>query len=232
MKPTSRTLACECDTVKIKSIILNKEFDNIPRFDTVPYSQQNFDSLPDTTKSVLWYRDIENATPTQFTKFWSSGRFMRVKTFDTPTKDVSGESAFFDKYYNRKNIELAFEFGPNMDLGAYHYFIVSKVENCFLITHSYYRHARFTFKSYAIIDVQQLNSLYGHLEKINRENFIGQTGIGYAGYFVDNRNKEKFFVDFDKEKDVNKASDNYTKEVQEVFDFLDKKIDWIVTYQL
>lgn len=231
MEKTLAMSNCDCDTLKAKATVFHKEFNNIPLFDTVNFLQQNFDTLPRNVKELLWFRDLENAIPTQFTSFWSSGRFTRIKDSDTTDKVVvSREKAFVDRYFNRQNIELAIELGPNMDLWAYHYFIFRKIENCYVVTHSYFRHARFTFKSYAIINETQLKSLFEILEKANVEDFVGQTANGYAGYFVDNRNKRNLFIDFQSKKNVRENQNNYSEEIQNLFEYLDKKIAWNVTF--
>ena len=61
----------------------------------------------------------------------------------------------FNYFVDKSNIELAFQFGPNMDLFAFESFVLRKVECLYLFTRSYFRHGRFTFKSYALLDEEK-----------------------------------------------------------------------------
>src|SRR5690606_825443 len=101
---------------------------------------------------------------------------------------------FIKNYQGKKDIELAFQFGPNGDLWAYHTFVIRKVGCCYLATRSYFRHARFTGKSYAILDKPQLDSLFSVINEQNILPLDTTETFDYCGYFLDNRNKKSFYI--------------------------------------
>jgi len=224
--PNLKSPACECDTVKIKEIISNIIFNRIPRYDTISFAKSDFYKLDSGINRSLWYRDIENIDTTKFTNLWNDY---------LPSNYHASQLDFVKFYDNRKDIELAFQFGPNMDLWAYHIFVIKKIGCCFLITRSYFRHARFTYKAYSIINSRQLDTLYTILNKVNVQPIGNKEEFKYCGYFVDNRNKKSFFIDFEKETEKGKAvseGQKPKKEINRLYEFVDKKVHWTQTYLL
>ncbi|HMK06000.1 MAG TPA: hypothetical protein VK476_00635, partial [Flavobacterium sp.] len=204
---------CSCDTTKTKQEINKTSFNKIPQYDTVSFTRAMFYDLDPLTNKMLWYRDIENPDTTKFTKLWNDY---------VPGNYHAQPLDFVENYENRQDIPLAFQFGPNTDLWAYHSFVIRKMECCYLITRSYFRHARFTYKAYSIIDQAVLDSLRDVIGRLNQTPLDTTETFSYCGYFVDNGNNSKFFVDFDKEKDE--------KEISNLYDFVDNKIKWTKTY--
>lgn len=217
---------CTCDSLQVKAIVTGKDFNRLPEYDTAAFHIDSFYKLDAHANRLLWFRDVENADSTRFTRYWN----------DYARANYHASHADFIKYYTKKkDIELAFQMGPNMDLWAFHIFVAKKINCCYLLTHSYFRHARFTHKSYTIIDRKKLDSLYTILGKINCQQ-AGSTYVpGYAGYFVDNRNNKTFYINFDKEVDTLKGSSSFydnppKKEIKALYDFLDNHFHWIKTY--
>ena len=220
----SNITACDCDILQTKQIVTNKNFNRVSQYDTVTFAKSDFYKLDSSINRALWYRDIENIDTTKFTNLWN----------DYLPANYHASHLDFAKFYSgRKDIELAFQFGPNMDLWSYHIFVIKKVGCCYLITRSYFRHARFTYKAYSIINPDQVGTLYSILEKINVQPIGDKEEFKYCGYFVDNRNKKTFFVDFENESE--KAADESQKpkkEVNDLYDFVEKEINWTKTYSL
>jgi hypothetical protein len=217
--------SCACDTVETKKIITEKNFNRLPRFDDSSFNPQDFYKLAADTNRLLWYRDIENTDTTKFTRLWD----------DYHRFNYHASHLDFVKYYEgKKDIELAFQFGPNMDLWAYHTFIVRKIGCCYLMTRSYFRHARFNYKAYAILDRGQLDSLYSVLANIPAVPVGEKEEFRYFGYFVDNRNGRKFCTDFQKEltDKTDIGSQSSKKEIETLYEFVDKKINWRITYSI
>jgi hypothetical protein len=240
--PEKNSNSTNCNIEGLRTIILDKYFNSIPQYDTLHYSLAQFDDLPYAVRTMLWYRDIENTSATQFTPYWSGPRYQKVKMLvdsaDNKPKSSNSDHPFLDQYFNRNDIELAFQLGPYIyDLSADCYYVVKRLDDCFLITRSYFRHARFTYKSYALVNKHQLDSLYTLLGNFKRQSLTGGLeGAGLTGHFADNRNKKKYFIDFQKEAEPKTIINNYdwkpNKESQEFYDFLDKHVNWTVTYQL
>jgi hypothetical protein len=126
--------SCKCDSNIAKRQILKKDFNQILPFDKVSFSQSNFYQLDSQTNRKLWFRDIESPIKTKFTSLWNA--YSQSNYYANPID-------FLQYYENKHNIELAFMFGPNDDLWAYHIFIIKKINCCYLITRSYFRHNRF-----------------------------------------------------------------------------------------
>jgi len=208
--------------MKSNTIVSRREFNSIPEYDSSSFDIGKF-YLDDSINRVLWFRDVENKDPTRFTPLWS----------DYYPAAYHASHLDFVKHYKRKpNIELAFQFGPSRDLWAYHVFIIKKIECCYLITRSYFRHARFTYKAFAIIDERQVDSLYSILSKINKYPIGSGSANYYLGFFVDNRNKNSFFIDFEGVIVPPKIEKETPKEIQALYDFVDEGIDWKKTYSL
>jgi hypothetical protein len=219
----AQSLPCVCDTLKAKSIITEKNYNHIPKYDTTSFKTQDFYKLNKDENRTLWYRDIENIDTTKFTSSWN----------DYARSNYHASHLDFMSFYeNKNNIELAFQFGPNMDLWAYHIFVIKKIGCCYLVTRSYFRHARFTYKAYSIIDKTQLDTLYLILERTNRQSVTDKEDFKYCGYFMDNRNNRKFFIDFEKET-LKSDNDQVPKpEIKKLYEFVDKTIHWTKTYSL
>ncbi len=212
---------CSCDTTKAIQIISNEEFNKLSKYDTITFLGDSLYSLSAEENRKLWYRDIEHKDTSKFTKYWNSY---------APNNYHANHLDFVKYYENKSNIDMAFQFGPNRDLWAYHIFVIKKLDCCYLATRSYFRHARFTYKAYAIINGNQVDSLHRILEPINKLPIDSSGTRNYSGYFVDNRNKTKFHIDFNKE--VKEESNEPKEEINNLYEFVDKKITWTVTFDL
>ena len=221
----SKTDFCECDTAKTKEIIKSKTFNRIAEYDSSSFDRFDFYKLDSSINRMLWYRDVENIDSTKFTRLWDD--------YSRANYHVS-QLDFVKFYKGKKDVEIAFQFGPNTDLWAYHIFIIKKIGYCYVVTRSYFRHARFTYKAYSIIDREKLDTLYSILNKVKTSPVSKRKHGYYCGYFADNRNKKAFFIDFDKEvkKTENSNDEEPRKEVNDLYEFVDKKIKWTKTYSL
>jgi len=216
---------CACDTLEVIKTIRDKNFNRISEYDTSSFSRSEFYKLDSVDNRRLWFRDVENVDSTKFTALWN----------DYARNNYHASQLDFVHFYEgKKDILLAFQLGPNMDLWAYHIFVVKKVNCCFLITRSYFRHARFTYKAYSILDDRHLDSLFSILKRVNRQSVSAEEEFKYRGYFMDNVNKEKYFIDFEKEITLG-ATEEDTKpkgEIRDLYEYLDKQIAWRKTYVL
>lgn len=218
---------CICDKAATEKIIKSKDFNKIPKFDDVLIDLA-FYSLSATDNKTLWYRDIENPVKTKFTSLWN----------DYARNNYHASHLDFVEYYQDKNdIELAFQFGPNGDLWAYHTFVVRKINCCYLVTRSYFRHARFTDKRYAILDKPELDSLFSILDEQKVTQVDNVETIEYSGYFRDNRNNKSYYINFKKDQVWITDKQNTTikrmevsPELNKLFDFIDNRIQWTKTY--
>ena len=220
---------CHCDKAATEKVIKSKDFNKLPQFDDT-LTDKGFYTLSAADNRLLWYRDIENPEKTKFTSLWN----------DYARNNYHASHLDFVKYYQDKNdIELAFQFGPNGDLWAYHTFVVKKIDCCYLITRSYFRHARFTGKRYAILDKSELDSLFSVIaeQKVTQVDTVET--FDYCGYFRDNRNKKSFYINFEKDQVwVTDKQDTTLKhmevrpEINKLYDFVDDKIKWTKTYSL
>ncbi len=226
---------CKCDSLQVEKIIQDKNFNRIERFDdTLTLNEIFFYKLSKEDNRQLWFRDIENIKGTQFTSFWDD---YHEKNYHASHKD------FVNYYRDKENIELAFQFGPSFDLWAYQIFVIKKIGNCYVATWSYFRHARFTGKSYAILDKCKLDSLFLILSQQKCIEANETETYNYTGYFIDNRNKKSFHLILDKIEDTDweydKKSNSFKEvkveiepdpEIKDLIKFLGKEVNWIHTY--
>lgn len=220
---------CDCDKSATETIIKSKDFNKSPQY-AEKLTDKGFYSLSASDNKELWYRDIENPVGTKFTPLWN----------DYAPNNYHASHLDFVKYYqDKKDIVLAFQFGPNLDLWAYHIFVIKKVGCCYLATRSYFRHARFTSKGYAIMDSKQLDSLFIVLSEQKPQANDTIESFNYSGYFMDNRNNKSYNINFEKdqlwiqsEEDTRIQEMELRPEIKNLFNFVDKKIKWEWTYPL
>jgi hypothetical protein len=220
---------CNCDKDATKKIIKSKDFNRLPQFDDT-LTEKGFYSLSEADNRTLWYRDIENPEKTKFTNLWNDY---------FPNNYHASHLDFIKNYQGKKDIELAFQFGPNGDLWAYHTFVIRKIGCCYLVTRSYFRHARFTGKKYAILDKAQLDNLFNVLAEQKPQTIDTVKTFNYSGYFMDNRNNKSFYINFKKDqlwvsdkKDTTIKTMRVRPEIEKLYDFVDDKIKWTKTYSL
>jgi len=220
---------CNCDKAATEKIIKSNNFNKLPQFDDT-LTDKGFYSLSTADNKTLWYRDIENPEKTKFTSLWND--YAR-NNYHASHLD------FIKNYQGKKDIELAFQFGPNGDLWAYHTFVIKKVGCCYLATRSYFRHARFTGKKYAILDKAQLDNLFNVLAEQKPHAIDTVETFDYSGYFMDNRNNKSFYINFEKDQlwvpskqDTAIKTMEVRPEIDKLYDFVDDKIKWIKTYSL
>lgn len=217
---------CNCNNSAVTALIQKKSFNRIEEYDSKSFAKKKFYDLDSQINRTLWFRDIENPTKTKFTELWNAYR----------DKNYYADPIDFLNFYNKKqNIPLAFMFGPNGDLWAYHIFVVRKMECCYLITRSYYRHNRFTYKAFAILDSRKLTELYDIVRKINLVPLDAKKSYGYTGFFMDNLNAKEFLIDFENEKvkiqdSTNVYNSKPKQEVLNLYEFVDKGVHWVKTY--
>lgn len=219
---------CNCDIKKVDSIIHSPTFNSLPTLDQL--DELGFSKLSADDNMKLWYRDVESPEKTKYTSFWNDY---------SETNYHASQLEFVKFYENKKDVELAFQFGPNGDLWAYHVFVIKKVDCCYLATRSYFRHARFTGKRYAIIDKVKLDSLFTVLSKQSTLAIGEQESQDYSGYFRDNRNNRSYYINFEKAQTWERTPNDTSiktlttpASINQLYDFVDKKINWKVTYSL
>lgn len=196
---------------------INEFFDNsIPEYDTISFEPKNLYSLSREENRRLWYRDVQNPDTTKFTRYWND--YVDVNYH-------ANQQDFVTYFYSKKDIELAFQMGPNSDLWAYHQFVLRKLRNDYLLCHSYFRHARFTYKAYAVLDNNKVDSLFTVLNLLPRQN-TDSVSWNYTAFVADNRNKNKYRIELDQLK-----SDTTVNNLNIFYDYLDKKIKWVETYK-
>ena len=210
---------CTCDTTFVLEAIKAEDFNSIPKYDSPDFNPLDLYDIGQEENKRLWYRDIENPDTTKFTRHWNDY---------VPDNYHADHYDFIAHFKNKEGIELAFQLGPQSVLWAYHTFVFKKMGCCYLVTRSYFSHARFTYKGYAIIDSNQMNQLFGLLEQMNQSPADSDYPLGFSGFFADNRNNQQFLVDFQKE--VTPETGTPTNEVSAFFSFVDEKIQWIQTY--
>ena len=218
---------CDCDKTATEKTIKSKDFNRIPEFDD-KLTDKDFYNLSAEDNKRLWYRDVESPEKTKFTSLWN----------DYAPNNYHASHLDFIKYYqDKQDIELAFQFGPNMDLWAYHIFVIKKIDCCYLVTRSYFRHARFTGKRYAILDKPQLDSLFSVIaeQKVTQVDTVET--FDYCGYFRDYRHKKSFYINFEKDQiEVTDKKDTTLKymevrpEIKKLYEFVDNTIKWTKTY--
>jgi hypothetical protein len=220
---------CNCDKAETEKIITSKNFNKLSQFDDT-LTEKGFYSLSAVDNKKLWFRDIENPKKTKFTSLWDDYYRNNYRT---------SHLNFIKHYQDKNDIELAFQFGPNFDLWAYHIFVVKKINNCYLVTRSYFRHARFTAKYYAIIDRPQLDSLFSVLAEQKVTQIDTVEAYEYSGYFRDNRNKLSYYINFEKsqvwvtdKQDSTQKHMEVRPEINKLYNFVDNKIKWTKTYSL
>jgi len=212
---------CECDTNQVKIIIGQKEFNSISQYDIPAFEKDSFYTLDSSINRLLWYRDIENPDTTKFTNLWND---YKSENYHASHLD------FVDYYLNRQNIELAIQLGPNNDLWAYRTYVFKKINCCYLVTHSYFRHARFVYKSYSILDKMKIDSLFKIIDQLKTSSIVDKPKYSYSAYFADNRNSKKYYIDL--ENGTKSDSSDSSKTINLFYDFLGKKIKWTKTYRL
>ena len=208
---------------KVLKVVKEQLF--IPKYDTLAsFSEKEFIWLGVNESVELWIRDIESPDTTRYTKYWNefAGSDLAI-----------GDRGFTDHYSNRSDIEIAFKFGPILyDLFSYHIFVVKEIDNYFLVTRSYFRHNRFTYKAYAILSKERIDRLFSILDIRTKIPMDTAKTSGYIGVFVDNRNNIQYYLDFQKESIEAENNPKKTKEYLSLFNYLDQEIEWKVTYDL
>ena len=108
---------------------------------------------------------------------------------------------------------------------------------CYLVTWSYYRHARFTSKRYAILGPQDIDSLFsvlGNLDKLPAQyDDAFDYRRSYSGVFVDNRNGNRFDIFFETLQVPSYAGSTKwvpTPAIKKLYDFIETNIPWRETY--
>ncbi|WP_136465861.1 hypothetical protein [Flagellimonas onchidii] len=209
---------CSCDTIRVKETILSQDYLSIDKYDTNSFIPGSLYSLSSEENRLLWFRDIESPDTTKFTPYWNDY---------VPNNYHASNSDFIKYYKDDKDIEMAFQFGPGGVMWTYYSFVIKKIECCYVITHSSFTHARFRYRAYAFLNNSEMDKLRNVLEPYKQTLIPSKKEYGYHGHFIDNRNGKIFFIDFEKEVD---STNNPTKEIMKLYNFLDDSIKWNVTY--
>jgi len=218
---------CDCKKENIELLITKRNFALEIK------TEEDFYKLSKKKNRILWFDDIESPKPTDFTPNWDS---YHKKNYHFSRKD------FIKKYHNNEEIPIAFNIGPNWDLGAYTLFVVKKINDCYLLTLSYFRHSRFTYKSYSIISECQLDKLFSLLKNITKSFELERDqNIDWDidACFVDNRNNQIYFpkmydsvesTELFEGKMTTFITDELNEKMKFFNDYLYKEINWIKTY--
>jgi len=222
--PVVKPKPCTCDTLQTKATVTDPNYDRMPQYDADELTDWDFYKLDSTTNRMLWYRDVESVDSTKLTAYWN----------DYYQNNYHLSQLDFIKYYTgRPGIEMAFLLGPNRaDLLAYHIFVVKKVGCCYVLTRNYFRHARFTYKAYAILNQPQVDSLHILVDRTSKVPMGDTEHKGYAAYFTDNCNQQQYFIDLQKKPDGDTAAAAARANLRALLHFVDKRVAWNKTYPL
>lgn len=186
--------------------------------------ESTFYALSEVESRVLWFSEIENPNRTEYTKLWLSSSDI----YHTSQKD-------FVKYYNnRTDIELAFQLGPHGVMWSYHLFIVKKIGCCYLITRTDNTHNRIHSKRYAILNQDEFKKLNNIINTQKTSPLDTVFTFSYCGYFIDNKNKKRFYIDFEQigNDTLQIRKKNNEESLEQFFNFIEKDIQWVETYSL
>jgi len=211
--------ALPCDTVAVLQQL--ESINHLPTYDTVTFRPNSLHELPKAQNRQLWFRDFEMPYKTRFTPRWNDYHIAnyRAKHLD-----------FVAYYRGKANITLAFQIGPNyQDLWAFHISVIRKIGDCFLITRSYFRHARFTYKAYAWLNAEQVDKFFDLINAVNTLKVTEKEPEGYTAFFADNRNKKTFYIDFKAETDP--KTKEPTEALKNFVQFFDVGIPWRLSYE-
>jgi hypothetical protein len=201
---------CPCDSACLWKIVMDPMFGAMPAD-----SLDNIYGLTREECRSLWFRDIESPDTSKFTRQFNS---YFASSYYADNRD------FASYYKGRKDIPLAFQLGPNMDLWAFHSFVARSIDSCYLLTHSYYRHARFTMKEFAFLDRAGLDTLRTRLYALKS---TSQDTSWYSLVVSDNAHNEQFFAGMGNREDV----DSLVQKLRnQLYDHLDKVIAWRKSY--
>jgi hypothetical protein len=222
--PDLKPKPCTCDTLQTRAIVCDPNYDRIPQYDADEFTDWDFYKLDSATNRTLWFRDVESVDSTKLTAYWND--------YYQHNYHISQQD--FIKYYTgRPDIEMAFLLGPNhVDLWAYHIFVIKKVGCCYVLTRSYFRHARFTYKAYAILNQAKMDSLHILVDKTGKTPMKDTEHDGYAAYFTDNCNQQQYFIDLQKKPAGDTAAAAAQADVRALLRFVDKGIAWNKTYPM
>jgi len=216
---STHELNCKCDSISVLKIAKSNDYLKIDKYDSPSFSPDSLYSLSAVQNRLLWFRDIESIDTTKFTKYWNDYR----------PKNYRADNSDFISYYSKgKDVELAFQFGPGGMMWTYHSFVIKKIDCCYLITRSSFTHARFRNRSYAVLNEAQLRDFRKILEPFVKNPLPIKEEYGYHGHFFDSKRSDPYFIDF--ENEIDKTSNEPTKEVMSVYNVVDDSIKWVDTY--
>jgi hypothetical protein len=213
------TINCSCDTLKLKSELRSVRTDSIKK-------STNFYELDSETNRQLWFEDIESIDSTQYTRLWDS---YHDNNFYASHRD-------FKAYYKgATDTQLAIQIGPAGILWTYFTFVLKKRNCCYILTRATFTHARFRYKAYSLISHEKVDSLFGYLKTLKKEELTEEEANYAMASFVDNNNEQVFDVSLEEPK-LDKSNEqhrmSHDSSMMKFINFLEANIQWTETYPL
>ncbi|MCK6544199.1 hypothetical protein L6Q79_16140 [bacterium] len=194
---------------------------------TTHISSKEFYSLTQEANRTLWFKEIGLPCASSITPLWDD---YHQNNYRAAGKD------FIDYFSSDTSILYAAQFGPNLDLWAFTSYVARPFRDSVLLVHSYFRHARFTYKSYALISLSvsdSLHSLFLNLQKYEPDS--SWEDADFSGFIIEGRTRFSFIVDLSKayhyvDVDSVRKKRVTNDEVTSLNSFLDNSIKWKTTY--
>lgn len=214
----SHKAPCVCDSACLYNVVTSPGFGGVSAWDDARISADTIYGSGDSLVRALWFRDIESPDTTRFTRSFNS--YFRG-TYSASAKD------FINFYHGRRDVPLAFQLGPNDDLWAFHSFVVKPVDECYLISHSYYRHGRFTFKAFGFLDKGGLDTLREKLLAFTQWPLDTTERYYYELGICDNEKHVALRSNMKEPEDTTSAR---SRTMHRLYDHLDHSIRWFHSY--
>jgi hypothetical protein len=212
-------LPCKCDTAKVATIVRGRDYLFLTKYDQVSFAPDSIYTLPASENRLLWFRDIESLNATKFTPYWNDN--------ENSNNYYANNLDFINFYKNKRAVEMAFQVGPGGMMWSYHSFVIKKIKGCYLITRTSFTHARFRYKGYAFMSNKKLDEFRKLLKPFVKTRVPVKEKYGLQGHFTDNRNKNLFFINLEKQVD---SLNRPNKKIMNFYDFVYDSIPWKQTY--
>ncbi|HAA18873.1 MAG TPA: hypothetical protein DCR93_28465 [Cytophagales bacterium] len=215
---TADPLSTTCDSAQAANHLLSPEYLHLPAFDHSHFTTDSFYSLPLAANRRLWFREIEHPDSTRFTPHW----------WDRPESYHADQLDFAQHYWLDSTVRLAMQFGPNEDLWAYNIFIVKEVAGCLVVSRSYFRHARFTYKAYALITEPQLLALRQQLGYFAHHRLRPVNTQEHYAIIADHQCPAPYYLDVGAA--LQERGTLPHRVMLDLFAFLGEELPWVTTY--
>jgi len=242
---TSSTTDKETIKLKVKETFYPESFRKLD------ISEKKWRKIPSKQNRDLWLAEIEYPFKTNFTSYWDDYSENQYR---------ADRDDFLNHYKQKKEVLYAIIQGPNwMNLWAYSITTVKQIDEHYILSNSYFRHNRFTYKAIAILDKDEFNEFtskvniltqltvstfgssidstsYAEQKKKNPDWPTSEINeMCFSGYLIDNVNNKTWFlhgyegIRFMGDPKVEK----FYEDKVEMFDkYFDQKIKWETTYEL